>query len=106
MEQPGMFFGEMALRDSSPRPTRGIADEDNAELEVLDRESLLKGIKEHPQFALHVMNELCRRVPLGNTLYPEVIRGAMAPFCGRNCLWRDYGRLCKAGDVAIWAAAL
>jgi len=86
IEQPGDFFGEMALIDNSPRSATAIADEDNTELEVLDRHSLLEMIKEQPQFALHLMSELCRRVRLGNTLYLEVIRGAMSPFCRNNCL--------------------
>lgn len=84
--QPGEFFGEMALIDSSPRSASAIAVEDNTELEVLDREGFLKMIQEHPQFALDLMSELCKRVRVGNTLYLEVIRGAMSPFCRRNCL--------------------
>ena len=86
IEQPGEFFGEMALIDMSPRSAMAIADEDNTELEVLDRNAFLKTIQERPQFALEVMSELSRRVRLGNTLYLEVIRGAMSPFCRNNCL--------------------
>ena len=86
ISQPGEFFGEMALIDRSPRSATAIADEDNTELEVLDGEGFLKTIQERPQFAVDVMSELCRRVRVGNTLYLEVIRGAMSPFCRHNCL--------------------
>ena len=86
LEQPGEFFGEMALIDGSPRSATAIADEYNTELEVLDREDFLKMIKEHPEFALNIMHELSNRVRLGNVLYLEVIEGAMSPYCRRNCL--------------------
>lgn len=84
--EPGKFFGEMALIDASPRSATAIAEENNTELEVLDRGNFLKMIREYPEFALDVMRELCQRVRLGNVLYLEVIRGAMAPLCRSNCL--------------------
>jgi CRP-like cAMP-binding protein len=86
LEQPGEFFGEMALIDASPRSATAIADEHNTELEVLDRDDFLEMIKEHPEFALNIMHELSNRVRLGNVLYLEVIEGAMSPYCRRNCL--------------------
>ena len=86
LEQPGEVFGEMALIDASPRSATAIAEEDNTELEVLDRENFLKTIGVHPEFALNIMRELSRRVRLGNVLYLEVIEGAITPFCRRNCL--------------------
>jgi rubredoxin/signal-transduction protein with cAMP-binding, CBS, and nucleotidyltransferase domain len=86
VEQPGEFFGEMALIDTSPRAATAIADENNTQLEVLDRENFLKMIREHPEFALNIMHELSNRVRLGNVLYLEVIEGAMSPYCRRNCL--------------------
>ena len=86
LDQPGQFFGEMALIDASPRTATVIAEEDNTELEVLDRANFLKMIREHPEFALNVMHELSQRVRVGNILYLEVIERAMAPFCRRNCL--------------------
>jgi rubredoxin len=86
VEQPGEFFGEMALIDASPRSATAIAEEDNTELEVLDREDFLNTIREHPEFALDIMHELSNRVRLGNVLYLEVIEGAMSPYCRRNCL--------------------
>lgn len=79
LEQPGDFFGEMALIDGSPRSATAIAEEDDTELEVLGREDFLKMIKEHPEFALNIMHELSNRVRLGNVLYLEVIEGAMSP---------------------------
>lgn len=86
LEQPGEFFGEMALVDASPRSATAIAEEDNTKLEVLARENFLKMIREHPEFALDVMSELSQRVRLGNILYLEVIRKAMTIVCPRNCL--------------------
>jgi rubredoxin len=88
IEKPGEFFGEMALIDASPRTATAIVEEDNTELEVLDREGFLKMIKLHPEFALNIMHELSRRVRLGNALYLEVIQGAMSPFCRHNCLMK------------------
>lgn len=86
LEEPGDYFGEMSLIDHCPRSATAIADEDNTELEVLDRESFLAMIGEYPEFALNIMRELNKRVRLGNVLYLEVIRSAMAPFCRQNCL--------------------
>jgi rubredoxin/signal-transduction protein with cAMP-binding, CBS, and nucleotidyltransferase domain len=86
LEQPDEFFGEMALIDDSPRSATAIAEEDNTELEVLDREDFLNTIRERPEFALNIMHELSNRVRLGNVLYLEVIEGAMSPYCRRNCL--------------------
>jgi rubredoxin len=88
LEQPGEFFGEMALIDASPRTATAIVEEDNTELEVLSQEDFLKMIREHPEFALNIMHELSRRVRLGNVLYLEVIEGAMSPFCRHNCLMK------------------
>ncbi len=86
LEQPGDFFGEMALIDESPRSATAIAEEDNTELEVLDRENFLMMIREHPEFALDIMRELSERTRLGNALYTEVVEEAMTPFCRQNCL--------------------
>ena len=86
LETPGDFFGEMSLIDGSLRSATTIADEDNTELEVLDRESFIEMIRATPEFALQVMHELSERVRLGNVLYFEVVKGAMAPFCRENCL--------------------
>jgi rubredoxin/signal-transduction protein with cAMP-binding, CBS, and nucleotidyltransferase domain len=86
VEQPGEFFGEMALIDASPRSATAIAEEDDTELEVLDRGDFLKMIRKYPEFALKIMHELSNRVRLGNVLYLEVIEGAMSPYCRHNCL--------------------
>ena len=91
LEQPGEFFSEMTLRDASPRSATAIADDDNTELEVLDRDNFLNKIREHPEFALNIMHELSQRVQRGNILYLEVIDRAMAPFCRRNCLGKTMG---------------
>lgn len=86
LDQPGDFFGEMALVDTSPRSATAMVDEDNTLLEVLDREALMETLKENPRFALDLMSELSRRVRMGNILYMEVVKGTMSPFCRRNCL--------------------
>jgi len=82
----GEHFGEMALIDGSPRSATAIAIEDDTELEVLERESFLSLIRQRPEFALEVMQNLSQRVRSGDVLYLEVIRGAMSPICPRNCL--------------------
>jgi rubredoxin len=84
--EAGEYFGEMALVDASPRAATAIAEEDNTELEVLDQQGFRDMIREHPEFALDIMRGLCERVRQGNTLYLEVIKEAMAPYCRQNCL--------------------
>ena len=86
IEEPGDFFGEMAIIDQSPRSATAIAEEDNTEVEVLDRDGFINMIRNYPEFALDVMHELCDRLRVGNILYLEVIKGAMTPFCRQNCL--------------------
>ena len=86
LEEPGDFFGEMSLIDGSLRSATVIASEDNTEIEVLDRDGFMEMIKLTPEFALQLMQELSERVRLGNGLYFEVVKGAMAPFCRQNCL--------------------
>jgi len=86
LEEPGDFFGEMALVDASPRSATAVAEADHTQLEVLDQTALMGTLKESPQFALDLMRELSRRVRMGNILYLEVVKGTMSPFCRRNCL--------------------
>lgn len=88
VEKPGEFFGEMALIDDSPRTATAIVEEDNTELEILNRDDFLQTIRLHPEFALNIMHELSRRIRLGNALYLEVVEGAMSPFCRHNCLMK------------------
>ena len=78
----------MALIDDSPRTATAIVEEDNTELEILNREDFLKTVRLRPEFALNIMHELSRRVRLGNALYLEVVEGAMSPFCRHNCLMK------------------
>ena len=86
LEEPGDFFGEMALVDASPRSATAVAQSDHTQIEVLDQTALIGILKESPQFALDLMRELSRRVRMGNILYLEVVKGTMSPFCRRNCL--------------------
>lgn len=64
VEEPGDFFGEMALIDGSLRSATTIVEEDDTEIEVLDRDGFLGKIKMTPEFALQVMHELSERVRL------------------------------------------
>ena len=102
LEQPGEFFGEMALIDACPRSATAIADEDNTKLEVLDRENFVKMLKEHPEFALDVMSELSKRVRLGNILYLEVIKKAMTIVCPRNCLEKAMEAFVREATSRSW----
>ncbi len=93
---PGEYFGEMALVDDSPRAATAIAEEDNTELEVLDRQGFLDMIKDFPEFGLDIMRALSERVRQGNLLYLEVIKEAMSPFCRQNCLKKTLDAFVRA----------
>ena len=94
--EPGEYFGEMALIDSSPRSATAISVEDNTELEVLNRDGFLQMLRDHPEFGLDIMRELSSRVRRGNILYFQVIREAMAPYCPRNCLKKTMDAFVRA----------
>ena len=55
---PGDFFGEMTLVDSSPRSATAIAAEDT-QLIVLDEPKFLYLLRHQPEFALVIMQKLC-----------------------------------------------
>jgi CRP/FNR family cyclic AMP-dependent transcriptional regulator len=60
--EPGDFFGEMALVDSSPRSASAISDEENTELIKIDQEKFMYLVSQQPAFALVIMEALCRRI--------------------------------------------
>ena len=60
--EPGEFFGEMALVDSSPRSATAISDEENTELIEIDQEKFMYLVSQQPAFALVIMEALCRRI--------------------------------------------
>lgn len=70
IERVGEVFGKMALIDSSPRSATAIADEDNAELDVLDRESPQKDKGAHAiRTACSERAVQSQNVPLSMTRY-------------------------------------
>jgi CRP/FNR family transcriptional regulator, cyclic AMP receptor protein len=60
--EPGNFFGEMALVDSSPRSAAAISDEENTKLVEIDQEKFMYLVSQQPAFALVIMEALCRRI--------------------------------------------
>ena len=62
----GDFFGEMALVDDSPRSATAIADEDNTQLVVLDQNKFMYLLRNQPDFALVVMEKLCKMLRVAN----------------------------------------
>jgi CRP-like cAMP-binding protein len=60
--EPGEFFGEMALVDSSPRSATAVSDEENTELIEIDQEKFMYLVSQQPAFALVIMEALCRRI--------------------------------------------
>jgi len=60
--EPGDFFGEMALVDSSPRSATAISDEKNTKLIEIDQEKFMYLVSQQPAFALVIMEALCRRI--------------------------------------------
>ena len=59
---PGEFFGEMALVDTSQRSATAVAVEDSTQLLVLDKSNFLFMVRQQPQFALSVIHALCQRL--------------------------------------------
>jgi CRP/FNR family cyclic AMP-dependent transcriptional regulator len=64
--EAGDFFGEMALVDDSPRSATAIAEEDNTQLLVLDKNKFTYLLRHQPDFALVVMGKLCRQLREAN----------------------------------------
>jgi CRP-like cAMP-binding protein len=60
--EPGGFFGEMALVDSSPRSATAVSDEENTRLIEIDQEKFMYLVSQQPAFALVIMEALCRRI--------------------------------------------
>lgn len=64
--ETGDFFGEMALVDDSPRSATAIAEDDNTQLLVLDKNKFTYLLRHQPDFALVVMSKLCRQLREAN----------------------------------------
>ena len=62
----GDFFGEMALVDDSRRSATAMAEEDNTQLLVLDKNKFTYLLRHQPDFALVVMGKLCRQLREAN----------------------------------------
>ena len=62
----GDFFGEMALVDDSCRSATAIAEEENTQLLVLDKNKFTYLLRHQPDFALVVMGKLCRQLREAN----------------------------------------
>jgi len=75
---PGEFFGEMAVIDSAFRTATATADENNTKLVVLNQKKFREIVGDHPEFAMTIMQHLCRRLRNRWTLYDQMKRGDMA----------------------------
>ena len=64
--EAGDFFGEMALVDDSPRSATAVAEENNTQLLVLDKNKFAYLLRHQPDFALVVMGKLCRQLREAN----------------------------------------
>ena len=62
----GDFFGAMALVDDSCRSATAIAEEENTQLLVLDKNKFTYLLRHQPDFALVVMGKLCRQLREAN----------------------------------------
>ena len=58
---PGGVFGEMAIIDEAPRSAAALAVE-STEVVSIDRGQFLSLIRETPEFALHIMSLLAKRI--------------------------------------------
>lgn len=63
---PGGLFGEMALIDGAPRSASAVARK-ATELVVIDQPTFTRLLNEVPDFALHVMRLLARRLRAANS---------------------------------------
>jgi DNA-binding CsgD family transcriptional regulator len=75
---PGEFFGEMAVIDSAFRTATAVADEDGTKLVVLNQKKFREIVGEHPEFAMTIMQHLCRRLRNRWALYEQMRRGDTA----------------------------
>jgi len=66
--EAGDFFGEMALVDASPRSATAIAEENDTQLLVLDKNKFTYLLRHQPDFALVVMGKLCRQLREANKM--------------------------------------
>jgi CRP/FNR family cyclic AMP-dependent transcriptional regulator len=57
---PGSFFGELSLLDGGPR-TATVRTMSDAVVLTLGREDFLQFVRAHPDFAIHLMEEMGRR---------------------------------------------
>jgi CRP-like cAMP-binding protein len=64
---PGDFFGEMALLDGKPRSANVIAEKDSVML-VLDRITFMNHLRDHPETALRLLEEMAARVRRANEI--------------------------------------
>jgi CRP/FNR family transcriptional regulator, cyclic AMP receptor protein len=58
---PGGIFGEMALIDDGPRAAAALASE-ATEVAVIDKQTFHTLVREEPEFALQIMNQLTERI--------------------------------------------
>ena len=66
--EAGDFFGEMALVDDSPRSATAVAEENDTQLLVLDKNKFTYLLRHQPDFALVVMGKLCRQLREANKM--------------------------------------
>lgn len=59
--RPGQVFGEIAVIDDGPRSAAALAAE-TSEVISIDKATFLALVKQHPEFALHVMRALAERL--------------------------------------------
>lgn len=64
---PGDFFGEMALFDGKPRSANVVAERD-ATLLVLERESFMAHLTEHPETAIRLLKEMAGKLRSANEI--------------------------------------
>ncbi|HET6490014.1 MAG TPA: cyclic nucleotide-binding domain-containing protein [Syntrophales bacterium] len=74
----GEFFGEMAVIDSAFRTATAIADEDNTKLVVINQKKFREILRDNPEFAMTIMQHLCRRLRNRWTLYDQMRKGDTA----------------------------
>lgn len=80
---PGEFFGELAVLDYQPRRV-SVAALEHCETLIIERDDLLRILRQHPDACMAMLSILCARVRRADDLLEEALTrliGGFIPIC-------------------------